>query len=244
VQTPEGAGEIILLVNGVEIRMGSTVYMQATPDDYLTVNVLEGHVTLTANGVSQMTPAGTRSRVPLGADGLASGAPEYPEPYTRPAVRSVPIRLLPHSFLTANPLSEDAIQTTLTGNVSSGTGTTTDTNTGTATVYNAPPSGIWSNTGTVTVNNCDPSTLPVGSTGGGYPRFTFSDDHGSFFFDWGAGYGQYTFYRTSDTVYVANLNASTVYTMTFTSPTTYFTTFRSDGGCTFYQDEYGSYVGP
>lgn len=250
IQTPEGAGTIQLRANNVDIRLGSTVYLQAAAGDAMYVNVLEGHALLTAQGGSQIVPAGTVVAVPLDDSGAASGPPEFPEPYITETVDSLPVQLLPDAITIAAPLTEDEVETAVAAfvpvNTSAAPSAAGPQNTGpTVSAGGLPPSGVWALRGRVTVNTCDPESIPVADSYGdyAYPRFTFSDDHSSFFFDWGEGYGQYTFQRTSDTVYVA-YPPGTVYTITFTSPTTYFTTYRTDGGCLFYMDENGFYVGP
>lgn len=79
IQTPEGAGEVELTVNEVNITLGSSIFVQAA--DLLEVNVLDGFARLSAFGVSQTATAGTRVTVPLDATGVASAPPNPAEAY-------------------------------------------------------------------------------------------------------------------------------------------------------------------
>lgn len=81
IQSPEGLGKVNLTSNGVQIQLGSTAFMQAVPGQTMDVYLLEGDVLLTANGVTQDLNPGMVSRIPLDAQGIANGAPSYPEPY-------------------------------------------------------------------------------------------------------------------------------------------------------------------
>ena len=259
VQTPEGAGSIQLRANDVDIRLGSTLFLQAVPGDALYVYVLEGHATSTAQGQSQVVPAGTVVRVPLDANGVASGPPEYPQPYTHLVVDRLPVTLLPDVIRITSPLSDSEVQAAVVDLVPTDNNTNTAipgaesqavSSSGSTPADGLPPSGRWQNTASVLVNTCDPVAIPVGQVSTAYPQLTFSEDRSSLLFDFGPGYLSYTFYRTSDNVYVSVANNGTlVQTMTFTSPTSYLITHRGDygdpnaGGCTYYQDDSGVFVG-
>jgi hypothetical protein len=93
IQTPHGAGSVDLLVNEVSIRLGSTAYLQAQPGDYMTVSVIEGRARIEALGTAVTAPAGTRVRVPLDGDGIASGEPERLEAYVEAELAALPVGL-------------------------------------------------------------------------------------------------------------------------------------------------------
>jgi uncharacterized protein YgiM (DUF1202 family) len=76
IQTPEGAGKINLLINEVSVELGSTAYLQAQPSGNLSLDLLEGGSTVTANDKTVSVLPGTRAIVPLDADGKAAGEPE------------------------------------------------------------------------------------------------------------------------------------------------------------------------
>jgi hypothetical protein len=94
VQTPEGAGEITLFVNEVIIDLGSTVYLQAEPANEMTVSVIDGQADVTAFGTTITAPAGSRTSIPLDADGVAASAPVGPVPYTDAELQPLPVVLL------------------------------------------------------------------------------------------------------------------------------------------------------
>ncbi|MFN8376895.1 MAG: SH3 domain-containing protein [Anaerolineae bacterium] len=90
-QTPAGAGTVSFQVNGVSIALGSTLFLQ-TAQNSLDINVIEGGAYVTAEGVTQLVPAGTFTSVPLTSDGHApSGVPTDPQPYNAAAFASLPV---------------------------------------------------------------------------------------------------------------------------------------------------------
>ncbi len=109
IQTPQGAGKISLNVNGADITLGSTAYVQAQPSGEMTLNVVEGQGTVTSSGKTVTVPAGTRARVPLDANLTANGEPVGPEPYDPAALTALPLRLMPQSITVAPSLDADAI---------------------------------------------------------------------------------------------------------------------------------------
>ena len=80
VQTPEGVGEITLQINEVTIQLGSTAFLQTTPDNEMRINVIEGHALVEAFGVQQEARMNMRIRVPLDENQAAAGSPLPPEP--------------------------------------------------------------------------------------------------------------------------------------------------------------------
>lgn len=92
VQSPQGGNRVTFNADGVDVTLGSTAYLQASAE-YLTMSVVEGRGTLKSAGVIQAVPAGTFARVPLGDNGLASGPPEYPQPYDDDALKALPLSL-------------------------------------------------------------------------------------------------------------------------------------------------------
>src|SRR5258708_6026710 len=92
VQVPRGQ-HIDFTVNGVDVTLGSTALMQASPNQEMTVNILEGQGQAQSQGVTQPGSAGNRVRVPL--TGLAaSGPPSKPEPIPLQQIVNPPTNLL------------------------------------------------------------------------------------------------------------------------------------------------------
>ncbi len=109
IQTPEGAGQIDLSVNGVNIQLGSTAYLQAQASGEMTISLVEGAARVEADGVTVGVPAGTRVRVPMDANLNASGAPIGPEPYSDADLVSLPVIPLEREVEIAAALSLEAI---------------------------------------------------------------------------------------------------------------------------------------
>lgn len=80
ITTPKGIGTIELVANDVTIELGSTAYLTAEPNDVMTVALLEGNATVTAEDVSQVFEGGNFVTVPINEDLEAIGAPSEPEP--------------------------------------------------------------------------------------------------------------------------------------------------------------------
>ncbi len=81
IQTPAGVGEVNFLINEVDIRVGSTAYLQAQAGGNFAIRTLEGRVVATSGGVTRVIPAGSEADVPLDDEGTADGPPSEPEPY-------------------------------------------------------------------------------------------------------------------------------------------------------------------
>jgi len=109
IQSP-GAGKVNLVVNGAELTLGSTVYLQAQADGYMTVSVVEGNVVVAVNSVRQAVPAGTFTRIPLDTNGVVAGAPEFPQPYDPSGLAALPIQVLPETISIAPALSVADVQ--------------------------------------------------------------------------------------------------------------------------------------
>jgi hypothetical protein len=270
IQTPQGARTVHLSVNGVQIDLGSTVYLQAQPGDALYVNVIEGHAILTAQERTQIVPAGTVSAVPLDDSGLASGPPEYPKPYDDERLQTLPVdsKLLePVTVEHAATLSAindaidafsgtatDTAETVATPVVSSGETGQPGGGVTTGSDSSLPQSGRWQHTNTVIANTCDPAKIPVGTTGNNTITVTFQPDHSALTWDFGFSddNGHYWFfnaYRVGDNAYAYSGWEGLTGSLTFTSPTTYFGTHRgnygdpNNGGCIYYEDYEGRYLG-
>ncbi|HVU09768.1 MAG TPA: SH3 domain-containing protein [Phototrophicaceae bacterium] len=86
---------VTLMVNGAELTLGSTVFVQAQPNGFMTVSVIEGNVTVTVNGFAVPVPAGSSVSVPLDANGLVAGLPNGTQPYDPTMLAALPTTLLP-----------------------------------------------------------------------------------------------------------------------------------------------------
>jgi hypothetical protein len=110
IQTPEGVGEITLLINEIDIQIGSTVFFQAQPGHDMTISVLQGYARVHANGVTHTAIAGTRVSVPLNENSTPAGPPTPPQPYDEPAIRTVPLTALTLPVIPPPALTEAEIE--------------------------------------------------------------------------------------------------------------------------------------
>ena len=71
IQTPEGAGEVNLVMNGINISLGSTAYLTTSEDNVLTFALLEGNSTLTIDDSEVELETEQFTTVELDEDGNA-----------------------------------------------------------------------------------------------------------------------------------------------------------------------------
>lgn len=90
ISTPQGAGQINLVLNEVEIALGSTAYFQAEAGGEMSVSVLEGRAEVTADGETQAALMNMRVRVPLDENLAPAGPPSLPEACNLEEMQSLP----------------------------------------------------------------------------------------------------------------------------------------------------------
>lgn len=95
IQTPQGVGKVDLLVNDVQVSLGSTAFISAQPNNSLVIGTLEGSATVSAQGGTQIAPAGTQVQVLMDANLKAIAPPLPVEPLNLDLVKSVPVDKLP-----------------------------------------------------------------------------------------------------------------------------------------------------
>lgn len=107
IQTPEGVGEVRLMLNQVAVHLGSTVYFQAQPGNEMLVTVLEGHARITAMNETQLVPAGAQVSIPMNDSLQPSAPPDEPQPYDAAeyAVLASTINVMPQHVQIAEPIS-------------------------------------------------------------------------------------------------------------------------------------------
>lgn len=103
IQSPQGPLAVTLNVNGVDISLGSTAYLEAQPGAAMTLNVVTGRALVTAAGETQAVIAGMYTQVKLDADGLAAGAPSVPQAYPAAVVEHLPTNALALPITIAPP---------------------------------------------------------------------------------------------------------------------------------------------
>jgi hypothetical protein len=110
IQAPRIETRSELIVNGVTLRLASTVFLQVS-DDLMIVNALEGQTEIQSGGLSQPVPPGSRVQIDLSGD----DAPSHPEPYVVDDLLALPIRDLDRRLAIRPALSPDEIEAALHG---------------------------------------------------------------------------------------------------------------------------------
>jgi len=104
IQTPEGVEQVLLNVNGANMLLGSTAFLQAgvNRDDEeefeLAISVLEGEGMIEAYGEVRPIPAGSWVRVRTDRNFNVIDAPDDPKPYKFERHGVLPIQLLERQF--------------------------------------------------------------------------------------------------------------------------------------------------
>jgi hypothetical protein len=125
-QSPTDAGQVSLTINGVDIAMGSTLFIN-TQDNTLQVFVLEGIAIVGALDAQQIVPAGTFVTVPLDETGTApADVPSAPQPYDNDQLANLPVgaldnatsdsptvTVLPEAVAISAPLPQEDIEETI-----------------------------------------------------------------------------------------------------------------------------------
>jgi hypothetical protein len=229
IQTPAGSGKITLNANGVQIRLGSTVYLQAQTDNLMTVSVVEGEAVIEASEQTQIVPAGTYSQIPLNSAGQPADAPSYPRPYDAAALATLPLGIAAFAPITvAAPLTAAQIETALATptpqpqivQAAPGGQSNAPVNAG-----GLPRSGTWNQSHTITTNTCDPEVpgQSVGTMTYTSPTITFSDSGDSLVWD-APGWMTMGMGRVGDGVYQGVIDYDydhLTLTIAFTSATSY-----------------------
>jgi hypothetical protein len=109
IQTPEGVAQVSLLINEVDIQLGSTVYFQAQPGESMTISVVEGSARVEAAGVAEKAYAGSQITVPITEDLKPAGPPDPPKPYDMSEMEFLPVDYLVRPVSVHAPLTEDEL---------------------------------------------------------------------------------------------------------------------------------------
>jgi uncharacterized protein YraI len=147
-QTPEGAGRIVLNVNDATITLGSTAFLQADPGGDMIINLLEGGATVETEWDVEFVPAGSRVFVPLDDEGHTEAGDYTPEPYDYDEMLKLPLSLLPEEIDVAFPLDPEEIE------VLRATPTPLPTATPTVTPTSSIAMEVWTVTQTVVRDTC------------------------------------------------------------------------------------------
>lgn len=94
IQTPEGVAQVTLLINEVNIELGSTAFIQARPNEAMQITMLEGKAKVSAGGIVYEVPAGQKIEIPMTADMRPADVPYEPTTYESQDVEALPVDLL------------------------------------------------------------------------------------------------------------------------------------------------------
>jgi hypothetical protein len=113
IQSPEGIEEISFNINGVDMKIGSTVLFQTKPVSEqvqeMIISTVEGTGVVSFDGEVYPVLAGTRTHVPLNAEYLPIGRPSLPEAYEAGRFDNLPIDALPDDIEIAPPFPNMAL---------------------------------------------------------------------------------------------------------------------------------------
>ncbi len=98
IQSPRGQ-EVAMNLNGADVTLGSTAYVTAQKNRFLTLGIIEGRGTVSAFGTTRIVEPGMQVLVPLGTedDLHVIGPPSEPEPYNQRVIDRAPLILLDQS---------------------------------------------------------------------------------------------------------------------------------------------------
>ncbi|KAB2903806.1 MAG: SH3 domain-containing protein [Anaerolineae bacterium] len=79
IQTPEGVAEVNLVINGVNIQLSATAFVQAQPGGAMTVEVISGWAEVESNGLSQTVSSGQQVSIPISENLTPVGGVSAPQ---------------------------------------------------------------------------------------------------------------------------------------------------------------------
>lgn len=106
IQTPEGVATVDLWINEVKIRLGSTAYIQARPNEEMVIQMVEGATEVEALGVDQVAIAGTEITIAMNDQLQPQAPPSLPSAYDQQAVAAIPLEALERPIEIAPPLDQ------------------------------------------------------------------------------------------------------------------------------------------
>ncbi len=113
IQSPEGARQVALTINGVDLVLGSTIFVQAAAGDVMTIRTLEGSVIVRTAYGSSLVLAGSEITIPMSDDLEPSGAPALPIAYEQENLIALPLDLLDTVIAPAAPLTDALLDTVI-----------------------------------------------------------------------------------------------------------------------------------
>jgi hypothetical protein len=109
IQTPEGVATVDLWINEVKIRLGSTAYIQARPNENMVIQMVEGATEVEALGVDQVAIAGTEITIAMNDQLQPQAPPSLPVAYDQQDVSAIPVEALERPIDVAPPLDQGTL---------------------------------------------------------------------------------------------------------------------------------------
>jgi hypothetical protein len=243
IQTPRGVGRINLQVNGIDVTLGSTMYM-TDESGFMYFFQVEGTGTVSFGGVTQFLPPGTFVTVPVDENGVPVGPPSAPIPYDPAYLAHLPLILLPDDIVIAPPPAPDEVnslveetQQQIENQSQGGTSGSTGGTTGGGTDAVTP--GLWVASRTISESNCPGEDVGLVRE---FSFFLAQDEDGALYFDGRpmtrVGAGTYTVTGNDPA-------ATNTFTVTFTAPTQFVGRVVSvKADCQYTSSAAGSWAGP
>ncbi len=113
IQSPEGSRRVALTINGVDLELGSTIFVQAVAGDVMTIRTLEGSVIVRTAYGSSIVLAGSEVTIPMNDELEPGGAPALPIAYEQENLIALPLDLLDTVIAPAAPLTEALLDTVI-----------------------------------------------------------------------------------------------------------------------------------
>jgi uncharacterized protein YraI len=105
IQTPEGLATVTLWIDEVIIELSGTTYVRTGEDGKLTLNAIDGSVSVTAAGDTRTAVAGAQVSVPLTEDLTVADIPDEPQPIDIDNLQGLPVDLLDDPVSIPAPLA-------------------------------------------------------------------------------------------------------------------------------------------
>lgn len=105
IQTPDGVAKVTLLINEVDVQLGSTVYFQSEPGREMRVTVVEGSATVKVGDVAYEAVAGSEISVAIDENSHPIAPPAPPKPYNPSELQALPLEQLEREVTIAPPVS-------------------------------------------------------------------------------------------------------------------------------------------
>lgn len=109
IQSPEVNLPVVFRINGLQLEVAGTVFLDANRGNTLRLYTLEGHTRAENLDSAQFIPAGSRLSIPLSINLQVTEIDETPQPYATNVVAELPTNVLTRKLEPAPPIDLEAI---------------------------------------------------------------------------------------------------------------------------------------